>query len=155
MRIRLIENGYQTFTGQFGVWEFADGVSVDDLDYLAAMNITSLLSVVDDATGEYPSNTPYESGGPTASAPTETSTYSEALESAPAAAAAIALGDITRASLEAIADESGIKGIRLISDSMGIRGTSITDLIDKILNAVSVTFVKPGAVVSVEPAAAE
>lgn len=41
----------------------------------------------------------------------------------------------TEESLEAIADEKGIKGLREIGDKFGVKSTKIAELIDKILEA--------------------
>ena len=40
----------------------------------------------------------------------------------------------TREKLEAIADQTGISGIREVSDPLGLKGTSIRGLIDQILS---------------------
>ena len=41
----------------------------------------------------------------------------------------------TRAQLEAIADKKGINGLREISDPLNVKGRSVTELIDKIVEA--------------------
>lgn len=43
------------------------------------------------------------------------------------------IGEYTREQLEAIADKTGLKGLREIGDKMSIKGKSIPELIDRIL----------------------
>ena len=133
MKIRLIENGYQSFNGQFGAFNFADGVSVDDVPYLDAINFSALLSVVDDATGEHPSKSLYEHPAVNLSAPVEHNQDGSGVVVAGIPAAAEPAGGYTKEFLEVIADSSGIKGIREVSDPMDVKGTGIADLISKIL----------------------
>lgn len=134
MKIKVTQPGWENFSGAFGVIEFVDGVSVNDVSLLEAERIAAIVSV-ETLEGKDPSaaqkiidthSTPIEAH----SIPTE-----DMVEKAPAAT-------YTAEQLAEIADSSGIKGIRAISDPLNLRGTSIAELIGKILN---VAGAKPAA----------
>ena len=133
MYIRIIQAGYEGMNGQLGVFDFVDGVSVQDIPYLAVMQLTALMSVVDEATGDHPSNSPFEVAPVNAASPVEHRAEVAAEVSAPVAPVVVSLH--TKESLEAVADASGIKGIREIADPMGLKDNSIVELIAKILAA--------------------
>lgn len=127
MKVKITEPGWAGFTGQFGQYEFVDGVSVDDIGRADAAYLSGLISIEDAASGKNPSISQRiidtymlpASGPQTPVAPTQaasTATY-------------------TKESLEAIADTSGIKGIREVADPLGIKGNSIAELIGKVLSA--------------------
>jgi hypothetical protein len=60
----------------------------------------------------------------------------EALEAAKAKAAAEAKETVwTRQELEAVGANDGIEGLRKLADPLGVKGRSITDLVDAILQA--------------------
>lgn len=142
MKIRLIGNGYEAFTGHFGTVEFKDGVSVHDVSPADARFFASITSVEDAETGEDPgSNAQFERSFqlearvetlPTleelgmASAPAEAPKQAEAQSDAAA---------YTAEQLEVIADKGGIAALREIGDKLDVRGTSIAKLIEGILKA--------------------
>lgn len=125
MKIKIVQAGWEGFTGMFGVVEFVDGVSVNEISRSEAQALAATVSVVT-LDGKDPSaaqqiidlnDKPAEANvnlptGDIESKPTET---------------------YTKEQLEEIADKDGIKGIRMIGDSLGVRGNSIADLIAKIM----------------------
>lgn len=127
MKIKIIEAGYEGFTGQLGIYEFENGITVDDVGRGDAAALGAMLSVVDAETGLNPSETQRMINMAGVPAPVETSGI--------VAQTAATSTDLTRADLEAIADASGIKGIREIAEVLSIKGNAISELIDKILAA--------------------
>ncbi|WP_026610714.1 hypothetical protein [Methylocaldum szegediense] len=141
-KIRLIEPGFESFTGNFGGAEFVDGVSVENLSKREVNQISCNIrcEAVDDegnATGQaisvaesiiaYKAHTLSEID-PKALAETPPSVPNEL-----ASSASTPTNIYTREQLEAIADQKGIAGIREIADPLGIKGRSIVELIDEIL----------------------
>ena len=127
MKVKITEPGWAGFTGQFGQFEFVDGVSVDDIGRADAAYLAGLVSVEDASSGENPS---------TAQRIIDTyMTPAVGTEAAKAPVEVVAVVVHTKESLEAIADAGGIKGIREIADTLGVKGNSISDLIGKVLAA--------------------
>jgi hypothetical protein len=122
MKIEITHPSFTGYNGYLGPVEFKDGISVFDLSPVHVQMVMSNISCVDIATGLDP-----------------VLFYSEsvpAVEEAPAEVPLTVPGVVsehTRASLEAVADAVGIRGIRAISAPMGIKGNAISDLINKIL----------------------
>lgn len=144
MKIRIVEPGWQGFTGQFGVCEFKDGVSVGDVSTSDASFMASLVAIENIETGKSPNPGQTILDAADMIAPVETK-----LQSKEESDAAAAQQGYTREQLEAVADAKGIKGIREIADKLGFKGNSITDLIEKILTAQSgATLAKHDSAVS-------
>lgn len=131
MKIKIIQAGWEGFTGMFGVVEFADGVSVNEISRAEAQSLAATVSVVtldgkdpsaaqqiidfNDKPAEGHVNLPTEDTIPPPIATVEPKpTY-------------------TKEQLEEIADKDGIKGIRMIGEPLGLRANSISELIGKIL----------------------
>jgi hypothetical protein len=129
MKIKLTEPGYEHFTGLFGIYEFEDGVSVEDLGRGDCNAISSLVAAVDAETGLNPSMAQVQIDLYNRPAPIEV----EGAPSAPPAPEVVVVPAYTKESLEAVADAQGIKGVRDIADPMGIKGVAISELIEKIL----------------------
>lgn len=126
MKLRITEHGWAGFTGHLGSIEFIDGVSVEDVSRADASYLAAIVAIEDADTGKNPSDAQAIIDAGTISAPME-----KALESPAPQEPKL---DYTKESLEAIADASGIKGIREVADTFGLKGNSIVDLIDKILS---------------------
>lgn len=129
MKIKITEPGWAGFTGQFGQFEFVDGVSIDDIGRADASYLAGLISVEDASSSKNPSV-----------AQRIIDTYmlpAAALQTPDAPVEAAVAVVYTKESLEAIADAGGIKGIREIADPMGIKGNAIAELIGKVLAAQS------------------
>lgn len=122
MKLRLIQKGYENFNGLLGVTEFKDGVSVNDVPPREATNIgMSIKTEWEDKTDPNPAQNLLNH------------MHTKAGEQAEAPAASATAGEHTQESLETIADEKGIKGLREIAEPLGIKGTSIKELISEIL----------------------
>lgn len=125
MKIKIVQQGWEKFTGTFGVVEFVDGVSVNDVSRTEAQCLAAAVSIVN-LEGKDPS---------AAQAIIDTNPT-------PAKVASILTEDLvekppavtyTADQLAEIADKSGIKGLRAIADPLNLRGNSIAELIGKIL----------------------
>ena len=150
-KIKIVEPGWEGYTGILGTLVFEDGVSVEPVSQREkdVFSVTIRIAEVTD-TGEarvYSANdnlrtvaalamepqapklfvAPKPAPAPTPEA-TDTSPLPIAAPSAPAKT-------YTLAELEAIADDKGIKGLREIGAPLGAKNTSITKLIDEILAA--------------------
>ena len=152
MKIKLIEPGYETYTGFFGIVEFENGVSTHDVSSIEASLLSSILQVEDADTGEKVGQNELERQNwgraaestrlPTqAEIDAENGAGSIDMETLGAVAQAIVnlitpeKKTYTREELEAIADKRGIAGIREVADQFDIKGTSIVKLIDAIMAA--------------------
>lgn len=128
MKIRITQAGWAGYNGDFGAFAFVDGVSVDDIGTADAAYLAGLLNIENVDTGTSPSITQRMVDAQSDAAKPEIKVV------LPAPNVLILR---TKAELEAVADDFGIKGIRDISDLLGVKGNSISELIDKILIAES------------------
>lgn len=138
MKLRLTAKGFETYTGQMGVISFVDGLSIGDVLAIDAVRVAGIIGA------EWEDGTPanvsqryldnMHTPAPVfldADAPT---IDPAALEQAVAKAQA-AGKTYMEEELAAIADKDGIAGLRVIADSLAIKGNSIRGLIDAILKA--------------------
>lgn len=145
MKIKLTGAGYEGYTGHFGVVEFVDGVSVEDVSDIEAQRLASIVPI-ETLEGRNPS--PAQVILDTYSQPLEHATLQTSQESGVSDAPAVGY---TAEELAAIADKGGIKALRAIGEPLGLRGNSITDLMGKILAAAGKGTQAPAPVV--EPVA--
>lgn len=127
MKLRIIEAGWATFTGDLGAFEFVNGVSVEDIGKADSAYLAGIVSIEDAETGENPSLSQHIVDSMDNKAAVEA--VVETVKPAEVGA------KHTKQSLEAVADRLGIKGLREFSDPMGIKGNSIVELIEKIISA--------------------
>lgn len=133
MKIKIVQPGWAGFTGQLGAFEFVDGISVDDISSVDAQRLAGIVGIEDADSGANPSITQNMIEKNSKAAP---------IEAPVAAVNETPTAEYTKESLEAIADASGIKGVREIADKFGIKGQSITELIEKILTAQGASVLK-------------
>lgn len=140
MKIRMIESGYESFSGYFGTVEFKDGVSVGNVSDVEARFFASVISVECVEDGKDPgANAQFQAALKMEATSTDLPTLAELRASGKIAdevkveARAVAQGTYTAEQLEQIADKKGIAGLREISDPLGIKGTSIAKLIEAIM----------------------
>ncbi len=145
MRLKLLQAGFEKYTGQMGVTFFENGLSVNEVSEQDARRMAAVMQC-ETVDGESMNvaqklldsmNTPavvknvdYPQVGELA-AETEAQKNAEpslAPDSAPAP-------KHTAESLAAVADEHGIAGIREIAEQFSLKGNSIAGLIDAILKA--------------------
>lgn len=140
-KIRIVQPGWETFTGHFGPTEFVDGVSVDVVDPVFIDRCAAEIKVVDFETEE-PVGAQVRLIE-TACIPLDvldtlpTATPADLKSKAPAPAPVVVDEEDAREwseeDLMALADDKGIKGLREIGDPMGAKGRSIPELIDSVL----------------------
>lgn len=138
MKIRLVDHGYESLTGFFGDVEFKDGVSIGEVSDVKARFFAAITSVVDASDGSDPGdNAKFQHSLELKAVSSNLPTLAEIQEQNSGNAIepeVVAAPDVyTRQSLEAIADERGIAGLREICDKLGIKGTSIAGLIDGVI----------------------
>lgn len=157
MKYRITAPGWEGFTGMAGQFEFADGISVEDISRVDASRMACVLAL--ESVEENPKD-------PSPAQAILDSYYHEVttvtLPSAADMPETIKVGKIyTSEELAVVADTGGIKAIRAIADEFtgknpdALRGRSIAELIGKILEAQkSVSSIGSTDVGNAEPAPA-
>ena len=131
MKIKLVEPGWETFSDYLGFVLFKDGESVEDVSPAEAARLASIVRI-ETLEGRNPSPAQMildNWSGPMIVATTDTA------DAVKAASPAAPTKSWTQEELSAIADEKGIKGLREIGDALGVKGTGISDMISKIVEA--------------------
>lgn len=140
MKVKLVEPGWERYTGQFGIYWFVDGVSTTDMSKHDAARIAAVMRI-ETEDGHNPSvaqslvdniNTPaphFTSNVMQPEAPKDPEQPKVEPDKAPEQPAQKVW---TEEELAAVADAKGIKGLREIAEPMGIKGTSIKELIREI-----------------------
>lgn len=129
MHIKLVQPGWETFSDYLGFTLFKDGVSVEEVSPSEAARLASIVGIETlDGRNPSPAQMILDTwSGPMAVATSETA---DKQVQAPSV-----VKSWTAEELSAIGDEKGIKGLREIADPLGLKGTSIPDLIAKIAEA--------------------
>lgn len=149
MKLRITQRGFETYTGQMGMILFKDGLSVYDVAERDALRLSALFGC-EWETGSAVTITKVEVEP---SAPVGRETFLAPTDGMPARVGGhdgetkyvdvdFTGEDIpvrvtrrySRVELEEIADTHGMSGLREIAGPMGIRSTSIVDIIEKILS---------------------
>lgn len=125
MKIKITQPGWETFTGNFGSIEFADGVSVGEVSQNEASRVAAVVRV-ETTEGKDPSMAQLIIDTYSDPAPLETTIAAADLPKPE-------VPSYTADELAAIADKLGIKGLREIADPLGIKANSIAELIGRIL----------------------
>lgn len=141
MKVKITQSGWAGYTGFLGTTEFADGVSVNELSPHEADRLGALVTVEKIEGGQVGiSQTWLEHYGDSAPVGATLDRGGEGHvvnEPAPVVPRPLATESrlYSRADLETVAEGKGIQGLREIAGPMGIKATSITTMIDKILQA--------------------
>lgn len=128
MKLRMLSDGWRDFTGQFGGFEFEDGVSVGDIPVRIAQRFASAMSF-ETLEGQNPS--PAQRMIDMQHTVLSSTMNSE---SELTVTEAMAPKRWTLEELEQIASEDGIAGIRVIANPMGLKNNAIGKLIEMILH---------------------
>lgn len=149
MKIRLTQPGWENYTGQMGIVLFENGVSVEDVPRVQAMRISASmfcesedgesLSITQDIITANHNEAPVmpdnlgvdTSVEPEVPAPAENPVVPPVSETEQVDGPKV----YTVAALEAIADEHGIAGLRVIADPLGIKSRSVQGLLDELIAA--------------------
>lgn len=121
MKLKLTQPGYEYMNGYLGITEFKDGVSINDIAPRDARNIAISIGCE------------YEDG----SSPNPAQNLLDGMHDKAGEAKEISFAPpppkFTRAELEEMADKGGIKALRAVATPLGIKGTSIAELIAELL----------------------
>lgn len=139
MKLRLIQGGFETYTGQMGVVWFENGLSTTEVLPIDAVRIAATIGAEwEDGTAAnvgamYLNNmhTPafVGMGEPSIEEPAATEASSVEALGTPGGTL------YTAEELAKIADEKGINGLREIAEPLGVKATSIVTLMELILKA--------------------
>jgi hypothetical protein len=145
-KIRLVQKGWEKFSDYLGPIRFDNGVSIDDVSEMEAARIGASIRVdwVETGKSTSPAQKMIDSknmsaadfnisvkGLPTAQEIADAKPVSSEEAPAPVVVkpAATVVYDYTLESLEAVADEEGIKGLRDIADLYDVKGVSISGML--------------------------
>lgn len=128
MQIKILQAGWEKFSGEFGGVFFEDGVSVSEVTTVQARRLANQVQI-ETLDGVNPSSSQAALDEQTIPMDAQMGSGAESAISGP-------MGSKTwsQAELEALAESKGIAGIREISDPMGIKSNSVTKLIALILD---------------------
>lgn len=135
MKLRLTAPGWQTYTGQMGVIFFENGLSVADVLPVDAVRVAGVIGA------EWEDGTPanvsqiYLDNLKTEAPIAKDNREPEAPVEAKKEVVAEPAVTYTEDQLAEIADKKGIGGLREIAGPLGIKGNSISGLIEAILKA--------------------
>ena len=126
MKLRLTQPGWENFTSNFGGVDFVDGLSVDDVTSREGARLGNIVQcALEDGTNPSSSQAALESKC------TPMVTRGDQVTRDVPTIARIYLKE----ELETLASEKGIKGLREVSEPLGVKATGIADLIELILGA--------------------
>lgn len=135
MKLRLKESGFETYSGQMGVMNFEDGLSTNDVLVIDAVKLSCVMHV-EWEDGTSPSVTQSLLDNTDTPAPiVGDGKVAVKDEVKVAASKVISDTNYTEGQLGKIADKDGIGGLRVIAESLSVKGKSIKELIDGILKA--------------------
>lgn len=132
MKIRMVQAGYEGFTGSFGGVDFVDGESAFDVDHRTAARLANIVKIK------------REDGSNPSTAQLVLDSQTRPMAVIPTIAPAAERVEYSQEYLEGVASDRGIKGLREIGDTLGVKATGIGELIRLILE-------KQGVKVDVKP----
>lgn len=141
MKLRLTQSGFESYSGQMGVVMFEDGLSIDDVLTIDGIRIAAAIGAQwEDGSAANVGdmyldnmNTPAFLGDFIESPADENEPAPTAVPSSEKPETAVE--KFTKKQLAKIADEEGVAGLRKIGDTLGVKGKSIVELIDLILQS--------------------
>ncbi|MTH61197.1 hypothetical protein [Paracoccus litorisediminis] len=148
--LKLVQQGYENYTGPIGAYEFVEGVSIEAIPLIARDRLSVAFQMVEveedgSETPAGPAHRLHSLRDVTAEVAVAMSRQSEDEKSAENAQAMIGGERVrvlrSRTNLEAVADKMGISGVRLAADPWNVRSKAIPVLIDMILGA-QITYVE-------------
>jgi len=141
MKIRLTQPGFETYTAQMGTLFFENGLTTADVRPNDAVRLAAqFLCEWENGTSVSVAQSLLDHSHSNISTMPAPINADQALageinadQAQPSTAPTAVTKQYDRADLEAIADKDGIKGLRAIGDSLGVKNNSVTGLIDEIL----------------------
>lgn len=141
-KIRITQTGWSNYTGYFGVTEFKDGVSLDDVPENEIKRLGSLVLVERLETGEQAGASTVWNKMRSVSADDCNKKSEDDLGGTEV------INDeyhvYTQEELESIADTQGIVALRTIGERYGVRAKSIIELIKGVLKKQGLSYVDSG-----------
>jgi hypothetical protein len=146
-RLRLVQKGYENYSGPIGAYEFVEGVSVELIPLNARDRLSAAFQMaeIDEDGAEMPSGVAERLVRDRANRVEPTAPLvrmneeDKRVENIRVVLGAEALRPLyTEAVLEKVAKDKGIAGVRVLAETWDVRSKSIPDLIGMILNAQSV-----------------
>lgn len=131
MRIKIIEKGFAGYTGKLGSIDFEDAIS-EPISLREANQLAAIMRIEVIEGDEMKLEQNARRANMDTPAPNVTSEKARP-EDLPSAKKPEPKLLYTREQLEAIADDTGIKGLRQIADKHNISARAIPDLIDKLI----------------------
>lgn len=134
MKLRLTQPGWENYSGQMGVIQFENGVSVGGVLDIDAVRVSAVMLCEweDGSTASVSQRLLEQSDTP---APDLEKAKADDVAKVAAAQPKKEKPKFTEAELEKIADEKGITGLREVAEPFGIKSNSIRGLIDALLKA--------------------
>lgn len=133
MKLRLTQGGFENYSGQMGIIQFENGLSVGDVNPHDALRIASVVGAEWENGQSANVGQLYLDNMDTPAPVNEKPVFVAPVETKIEAPVAKPVKLYTEDQLAAIADKSGIAGLREIADPLGVKGKSIRDLIDGVL----------------------
>lgn len=171
MKIKLIQPGFEHYTGDLGPTAFFNGVSVSDVSTAEARLLAAIMPVVDAETGRgvgdlQTHDDQYRTAAVSETLPTLAeirarraaslapllTLAAQVMPQVPAPVTPAApVEKHTHESLAAVADAKGIAGLRAIAGPLGVKGKAIQELITEILAAQDTASRGPTFIEGAEP----
>jgi hypothetical protein len=141
MKLRLKQEGYETYTGQMGTVFFDNGLSITDVKPIDAVRIAAqFICTWEDGSTASVAQSILDHSHMTVGDCRQEVNADQAIATQAAEAATLSgatrtesVGVITAEKLSEIADRDGIKGLRAIAEPLGIKSNSIADMMRAIL----------------------
>lgn len=138
-KIKIQESGFHKFTGDIGGVEFENGISLEDMSRSEIKRFSASMRVVEVLTEEEDGVVTGDQLGVSADLVKQKNTSApvhKKLDEIDEDSRNDAKDDIiTRDQLEFIADQRGIHGVREIASQFGVKGKSISEIIDGVIEA--------------------
>lgn len=144
-KLRIVEPGWQDFSGLYGITEFKNGVSLDDVSELEIMRLGALVTVerIESGAQAGPGNRILETYNNRIDPPLFQDDERALKDNLDVENADMEVEVYTQQELEQIADQKGIAGLRSIADNIGVKGKNIMELMRAILKKQGMTYREP------------
>lgn len=144
-QVKIVEPGWEGYTGHLGTVHFTDGVSDEILAVREAQRLGCIVRMEDVDTGENPSATQHAIN--TRAVGADEALDLQAGQAAEPEVVVTPTPQYTKEDLEKLADEKGIKPLREIGESLGVKDASIAGLIRKILEKAGARVSEPASTI--------
>lgn len=135
MRLKIIERGFEGYTGRMGDVDFVDGVSIEHTSRQEARRLASIMAMIDLDTGKNPSwaQELLDNREQTLAQMLRTPEQKQETPAEPAPVESGLSYDYTEESLAEIADKGGIVALRDFAKPYDVRGGSIQQIMASLM----------------------